>query len=103
MVGMMVAQEDVGDRLRRHAERRERIEDQRAPGDHPWVDDDGRISIAHQDDGAGGVLAGVAGVEQVDAGHERIVGHGRRAVLHVASAGIDTHQAGFRVPSSGPT
>ena len=35
---------------RHDAERRQRVEDQRAPGDHPRVDDDERVAVADQHD-----------------------------------------------------
>ena len=69
VVGVVVAQEDVADGVGRHAESRQRVEDERAPGDHPRVHDDERIAVADEHDAAADAVVRVSGVEEVDAGH----------------------------------
>ena len=49
-----------------------------APGDHPGVDDDQRVAVADEDDAAADAVAGVAGVEEVDGGHRRMLASARR-------------------------
>ena len=65
----MVAQEDVGHGLRHDTERGQRIEDQRAGGDHPRIDHDRRVRVPDEHDRAADTLARVAGVEHVDGCH----------------------------------
>ena len=60
VIRVVMAQEDVGHRVGLDAEGRQRVEDQRAAGDHARVDNDDRVAVADQHDGAGRVLAGVA-------------------------------------------
>ena len=97
VIGMVVAEEDVGHRLRGDAERGQRIEDQRAAGDHPGIDDDGRVAIAHEDDGAADVLAGVAGVDEVDGGHDPMLRRGRWRRGRVAAGEMRTAIGGCAV------
>ena len=66
--------------------RGQRIEDQAAPGDHPRVDDDQRVAVADEDDAAADAVAGIAGVEEVDGGHRRML---RGAPLARASVATD--------------
>ena len=47
----------------------QRVEDERAPGDHARVDHDQRVAVADEHDAAADAVVGVAGVEEVDAGH----------------------------------
>ena len=61
----------------------QRIEDQRAPGDHPGVRHDERVAVADEHDAAADAIGGVARVEEVDGGHPgmlpgRRVAAGRR-------------------------
>src|SRR4051794_13433583 len=74
VVRVVVAEEDVGHGLGRDAEIPERVEDERAAGDHPGVGDDQGISVADEDDRGPDTVVRVAGVEQVDGGHARSVG-----------------------------
>ena len=73
VVGMVVRQEHVADRLGRDPEGGERVEDQRPPGDHPGIDHDPGVAVEDQDDAAGDPIAGIAGVEQVDGGHRLMI------------------------------
>ena len=73
VVGMVVAQEDVGHRLRADPQRGQRVEDEAAPGDHPGIGHDDRVAVADEADAAADPVAGVAGVEDVDAGHGAMV------------------------------
>ena len=48
VIGVVMAQEDVGHGLGRDPERGERVEDERAPGDHPGVGHDERVAVADE-------------------------------------------------------
>ena len=61
----------MGDGLGRDVERGERIEDERAPGDHPGVDHDQGVTVAHEHDAAADTVAGVPGVQEIHGSHRR--------------------------------
>jgi hypothetical protein len=71
-----VADDDVGDVLRRDAERAQRGEDELAVGHHARIDHDHPVGVAHQAHRAGHVRhPGVALHQDVDARRARQVGH----------------------------
>ena len=55
------------------AEGRQRVQDPRARGDHARVGDDEGVAVTHEDDAARAALVGVAGGQQVDARHRRVL------------------------------
>ena len=69
VVRVMVAQEDVSHGFRRDPKPGQRIEDQRASGDHPRIDHDRRVRVPNEHDRAADPLAGVAVVEHIDCCH----------------------------------
>jgi predicted amidohydrolase YtcJ len=89
VIGMVMTQEDVGHRIRGHAVLAQGVEDERPAGHHPRIDNDRRVAVPNEDDGAGRPVAGVPGVKQMYGRHDRIVGPAGRGLARVAPAGID--------------
>ena len=103
VVRVVVAQEDVGDRLRRDVERRQRVEDQRAAGDHPGVGDDERVAVADEHDAAADAIVGVAGVEEMDGGHGRdATASTPRTVVAAGGMARPRRRRGLRCHPRGP-
>ena len=76
MIEVVVAHEHVRHRLWRDTLRPKRIEDQRTGGHEAGINDDRRVAIADEDDGAADAIAGVAGVQDVECRHCWMVGAG---------------------------
>ena len=68
-IRVMVAEEDVGDRLRRDIQLAQWVEDQRARPHHARVGDDQRLAVPNQDDGRGDPVTRVASVEEMHGRH----------------------------------
>ena len=94
VIGVVVAQEDVRDVVRVDVEGCKRVEDQVAAGDHAGVGNDSRVAIADKGDRAAhvAVVAGIAGVEEMDGGgrsvgssHAGMVGNHPVAMWHPAA------------------
>jgi hypothetical protein len=71
VVGVVVAQDHVGDPVGLQAECPEGIQDRRPVRDHSRVHDRNQVPVTDAPDGAGDLVGGVAGEEHVHGRHKR--------------------------------
>src|SRR5664280_3899435 len=68
VVGVVVAQHDVGDIVGGYAELLERVKDRCSGRDHPRVDNDDAVTVPDQADCAGHTVGGIASEQHVKTG-----------------------------------